>query len=397
MNHSIKIPPGDSFYDVAIEPGVYEVRIRTANTSAIHRSIRVKKNQIVALPAKTYPLAQLTLKAVDQETGLPVAGVKFHFQTWNTPMAEGTQRETDKSGLATWDKLDSDATVLTFRRGEWMRIFSDDPMVKSDPNDRDWFAGFRGLKLDLKPGENQLTVELERGVQVTGNVMTPEGKGLAGALVHLSDADTGSTITGDDRFGALTIELGFGDGPDVPARFKDGYFTTWIPASSVETEYRFTARDYRGKYDDRRTGEDRNERWAEAVSDRFKAKPGEQLDFQLKLTTGYGASGRVVDPQGRPVAGIEVQAENQDVKSSPYAHAYVLTNERGEFKFSALREGTYRFYPDTRYGTNRDGSHKGKDATVGGETDATIGDLVFGGPVPDPDSDDVREKGKKVR
>ncbi len=396
LNHSIEIAP-DGSYDVAIEPGLYEVRIHTANTSAVHQGIRVKENQTVALPAKTVPMAQLILNAVDRETGLPVAGVKFHFQAWNAPMAEGTQRETDQSGRAAWDKLQSGATVLAFRRGEWMRIFANDPMVKSDRDDRGWFAGFYGLNLDLKPGENQLTVELERGVEITGNVMTPEGKGLAGALVHLSDAVTGSTITGDDRFGALAIELGFGDGPDLPARFKDGYFTTWIPASAAGTEYRFTARDYRGKYDDRRTGEDRNERWAEAVSDRFKAKPGERLDFQLKLTAGRRASGRVVDPQGRPVAGIEVQAENQDVRSSPYAHAYVLTNERGEFKFSALREGTYRFYPDTVYGTNRDGSHAGKEAEVGGETEATVGDLIYDGPDPIPDPDDVRMEGKKAR
>src|SRR6185312_477012 len=87
---------------------------------------------------------------------------------------------------------------------------------------------FDGIDFDLKPGMEPVTITLERGVTVTGRVLDPEGKPVAGATVAPALTGTGNSLTGDTRFSAATD--------------KDGHFSVLLPASGAR-EYNLVAHD----------------------------------------------------------------------------------------------------------------------------------------------------------
>jgi hypothetical protein len=75
-----------------------------------------------------------------------------------------------------------------------------------------------------------------------------------------------------------------------------------LPASG-EREYNLVAHD--GKYGEWR-------RWANGVHHPFRTKPGQQLALVLMLTRPARVRGRVIDKNGKPVAGRDVRASAAD-------------------------------------------------------------------------------------
>ena len=397
----------DGSFDVAIEPGLYDIRIRTGSGMfAQPEKVRLGSNQSKVIHPKLLPGAELHVEATDIETGLPISGVSFYFEEKtpsHTGVREGSKRQTDENGVAKWEGLPIGENVFNLQRGEWMRMTSSDGLVFW-PRDRSrsWHQGLNQFHLDLKSGQNQISVKLERGVAVKGIVLKPDGKPLEQSWIHLSDSH-GSTMTGDDRFGMWSS---FGNGkPTSTSRFgpkkvfPKGYFQGWIPAGRGLMEFGLTARDFRGRNNDQRTAVEQNERWAEAISDLFTCKPGDELEFTLQLSKGGQAIGRVIAEAGKPIPNIEVQARNQDRRSSSYANPVVLTNEKGEFRFDVLRKGKYIFYPDTKWGTNLgDGiiASQRNVFTISEGKETSVGDLVFAGVAPELEHGKVRIKGEAI-
>ena len=401
LQHEAEIGADGSF-DVAIEPGLYDIRIKTKSEMfAELKEIRLRANQSKLLSPILRPGAELQVTATDIETGSPVSGVSFYFEEatapYNIRIQEGSIRKTDENGVAKWERLPIGENVFNLRRGEWMRMSSSDEIVSWPREMRGiWNEGLDRLHLDLRSGSNRFAVRLERGVAVKGIVLKPDGTLLQQARIHLSDS-SGSTMTGDDRFGMwsstgdgkLTVTSTYG-----PKKvFPKGHFQGWIPSTRGEQGIGLTARDFGGKFNDQRTAVLQKERWAEAVSELFTCQPGDEVEFTLQLRKGGWAIGRVVDEAGAPIPNIEVQARNQDRRSDAYANPTVLTNEKGEFRFDVLRKGKYLFFPDTRWGSNLGKgifTSQKKVFRISEGKQTSIGDLVFAGQVPEPDPGFVR-------
>src|SRR5260370_34582703 len=92
-------------------------------------------------------------------------------------------------------------------------------------------------------------IEVERGANVRGRVLDPDGKPVAGATVAPALTGTGNSLTGDTRF---SVETG-----------TDGQFTAVLPAGGGR-EYNLVAHD--GKYGQWRI-------WANRVLAPLRSKP----------------------------------------------------------------------------------------------------------------------------
>ncbi len=65
-----------------------------------------------------------------------------------------------------------------------------------------WQRNFDYVDFDLTAGMKPVTITLERAVTVTGRVVDPDGKPVAGATVDPALSGTGNSLSGDTRFSA---------------------------------------------------------------------------------------------------------------------------------------------------------------------------------------------------
>jgi thiol-disulfide isomerase/thioredoxin len=155
---------------------------------------------------------------------------------------------------------------------------------------------------------------------VSGRVLDEQDRPIAGAKVALGFGDAGgSAMSGDPAHAATTDARGEYAIRSVPRRFPDG--------RPCHVFVVVTKDGYAG-----------------VDSPRVELPPGTDesprvLD-PIRLAPGFSLSGRVVDPQGRPVAGAWV-----DVRG-PYAlHAQaVRTDEKGHFRVPNLPKGLASLY-----------------------------------------------------
>jgi hypothetical protein len=184
----------------------------------------------------------------------------------------------------------------------------------AEPSNK-WQRNFDDLAFDLRPGRT-VTVVVEPAVRVTGKVLDPNGKPVAGATVAPALTGTGNSLTGDTRFSVETK--------------ADGSFVVALPASGA-AEYNLIAHD--GKYGEWRT-------WANGVLPPIKTTPGQTIDnVTLKLTRPAVVRGKVVDENGRPVADREVKAQAADGLENRYYDPTTTTREDGTFELKYVRPG----------------------------------------------------------
>jgi len=95
-----------------------------------------------------------------------------------------------------------------------------------------WQRNFDSLDFDLSPDMEPVTIEVERAVKITGRVVDPDGKPVAGATAAPARSGSGNSLTGDTRF-------------SVEDRQGRHVSQCLLPASNV-CEYNLVAHD--GKY-----------------------------------------------------------------------------------------------------------------------------------------------------
>jgi RNA polymerase sigma factor (sigma-70 family) len=252
---------------------------------------------------------------LDAGTNRPVPGVRlWHWQHKN---AEG--RSDDKGEIAVGEMLPGQFEFQVEAKG-YARWWSEEAAKQwqRKPVGKEalrWQRNFDDLTFDLKPGI-RATIFVEKGVRVTGRVVDPDGKPVAGATVAPAHTGTGNSLTGDTRFSVETD--------------KGGRFEALLPAGNG-TSYNLVAHD--GKFGEWR-------KWANGVLDPVLTFPGQELkDVTLTLTRPATVRGRVVDKRGKPVAHREVRAHAADKRENRYYDPTATTKEDGTFELRFVRPG----------------------------------------------------------
>jgi len=295
----------------------YDIQVRMPGVGVARLpGTAIGNDEAKQLDIRLQPGVNFRAKTVDAGTGRPVAGVRLSH--WQHPGIEG---RSDKEGLLTIAdmmpgrfnfQVESEGNTRWWSdqaASEWSRR-------KIDESRGGWQRNFDGLDFDLESGMGPVTITLERGVKITGRVIDPDGKPVAGATVAPALTGTGNSLTGDTRFSVETT--------------AEGKFTMLLPASG-DREYNLVAHD--GKYEEWRT-------WANGVLLPIRTKPREEInDVTLRLTRGATVRGRVTDAQGKPVAGHEVRASAADRRENRYYDPTTTTRDDGTYELKYVRPG----------------------------------------------------------
>ncbi len=253
----------------------------------------------------------------DAGTGKPVAGVRL--SNWQHKDVEG--RSNDAGEVTIGEMLPGrfDFQVEAAGYTRWWSPEATSESSRFQPQMRaesDWQRNFDSIDFDMKSGMAPVEIVLEKGVRVTGRVLDPNGKSVAGATVAPALTGTGNSLTGDTRFSVETK--------------KDGTFAMLLPASG-KARYNLVAHD--GKYGEWR-------QWANGVLPPLQTIPGQEIkDVVLTLTKPATVRGKVVDAKGKAVAFREVRAHAADKLENRYYDPTTKTKEDGTFELRFIRPG----------------------------------------------------------
>jgi beta-lactamase regulating signal transducer with metallopeptidase domain/protocatechuate 3,4-dioxygenase beta subunit len=309
-------------YDFPLEPGVYEVQVASESGFVVHQTgFRITAGVTTNLPSQLEPGVRLRMQVVDNQTGEPVAGMKFFIWDMLSParfgLKAGTERVTDEHGVAEWEGLMPGHTEFEPSKGSYRRFWA--------TNDLDHLRGFwsrsehpKGgecigpLTLDLKPGMSPVIVQAERGLRVFGKVVGADGQSVGKAQVDVNVPHQG-TLHGDARFRIIADDMGQYDG--------------WFPAGNG-TIYDLSAHDLQG-------------RWANGASRIFDSKPGDELQFTFQLGKGGWVVGRILDRDGKALPNMDIEVVADDQLDNPYFNPEAKTDAEGRFKLGPMRPGSY--------------------------------------------------------
>jgi RNA polymerase sigma-70 factor (ECF subfamily) len=231
--------------------------------------------------------ASLTVSVTWAEGGAPAEGIGVDLLEWasSLPFASRRQATTDAQGRAHFDGVLPGSLNVSLDRAD-------------------------GVTLELASGEQRvLELAIPPGIRVLGRVVDERGAGIANADIWLSDyanSSSGTFVARSDSSGAFAIEH-VGESRSVAA-FADGFAPS-------------TQRD-------------------------VVAGPRKTFEVTLELDRRGGAlAGRVLDPQGQPIAGAQVlidsegtsslsDAEGRTVSSAPPQR--VQTDRDGRFALANL-------------------------------------------------------------
>jgi hypothetical protein len=305
----------DGRYRLYVEPDEYAFHVKAPGVGVA----RLPKTGIAHGQGRKYDVGLqpgITFKArvIDSLTGKPVAGLRLH--DWEHKDVDGTS---DGAGEITIKDLLPGEFTFTVKAEGYARWWSEQATREWERKSIDdrktgWQRNFDGLTFDLKPGVAAVTVVAEPAVRVTGRVLDPDGKPVAGATVAPARTGSGNSLTGDTRFSEKTA--------------ADGTFVMTLPASGA-AEYNLVAHD--GGYQEWRT-------WANGVLPPVRTTPGQKINgVELRLTRPAVVRGKVVDAAGRPVAGREVRAHAADGLENRYYDPVTTTRADGTFELRFVR------------------------------------------------------------
>lgn len=253
----------DGRYRMYAQADVYDIQVRAPGVGVARLPERVLGfDEAKALDIRLEPGLIFRATLVDSLSGKPVPGVRLRA-VGNDPGIEG--RSGPDGGLVIHDMMPG-RIEFQVEAPEYGRWWSDDALTVSNRRtgggmESGWRRNFDYLDFEVTSGMQQVTITLERAAMVTGRVVDPDGRAVAGATVDPALTGTGNSLTGDARFAVRT-----GD---------DGKFKLMLPASGRHL-FNLVAHD--GKYLEWR-------RWANGVLPPIQAEPGEAVrDVEIKLS-----------------------------------------------------------------------------------------------------------------
>ncbi len=308
----------DGRYRLYVEPGPYDIEVRMPGVGVARMKEGITADQIRPLDLRLTPGITFVAHCVDRESGKPVAGVKLSH--WEKPGVEGTS---DANGMIRMRDLPAgNYPRFAVEAKGYVRWWSEaclSEWSRYQKSDRHGFQrNFDDLDFEIKSGMPDVTIELERSVTVRGQVLDPDGKPVVGATVAPALTGSGNSLTGDTRFSVETD--------------KDGRYEAILPASGA-ISYNLMVHD--GKYEEWRT-------WANGVAAPMKTVPGHSIEgFDLRLNRPGTVTGRVVDVEGKPVAGREVRSEPTSKDENRYYDPTTKTGPDGTFTLKFIRSGEH--------------------------------------------------------
>ncbi|APW63795.1 carboxypeptidase regulatory-like domain-containing protein [Paludisphaera borealis] len=341
----------DGRYRLYAQADVYDIQIRIPGVGVARLpETPLSHDEARKLDIRLEPGVTFRAKVVDSITGAPVSGVRLW--DWQQPGVEG---RSDKDGVATIADMLPGRFNFQVDASGFTRWWSEEAVSEwnrrhIDESRGGWQRNFDHLDFDLKTGMAAVTITLERGATVTGKVVDPDGKPVAGATVAPALTGTGNSLTGDTRFSVTTD--------------KNGGFRVVLPASG-DRDYNLIAHD--GKYQEWRN-------WANGVLPPFRTKPGDAIgDVEIRLTRPATVRGRVTDAQGRPVAGRDVRASAADRFENRYYDPTVKTASDGTYELKFIRPGEQfiqisPFWLDARQ--SPEGTSRAETLAVGASKDS---------------------------
>jgi Carboxypeptidase regulatory-like domain len=316
-------------YCLLLFPSTYELRVALAGAGSTRLTgILVSAGQAKHLDIDLKPSVRFEAKVIDASTGKPVE--KFVLYSWRDPQVLGIS---DAQGRIAIDdmlpgkydfnvgqgKPKSMRGLAYYEPGElgrWWSAQAVNPWQRKSIEKSGWQRNFDDLSFDLSAGMKPVTIEVERGVVFSGHVYDPDGKPVFRATVAPALTGTGNSLTGDTRYSTKTA--------------SDGSYRVVMPAGN-DHEYNLMAHD--GDYNHWR-------KWANAVSEPQKAKPGQRFDsFDFKLMRGATVRGHILSEAGRVIGNREVRAQAADLRENRYYDPTVKVHNDGTFELKFVRPG----------------------------------------------------------
>jgi protocatechuate 3,4-dioxygenase beta subunit len=305
-------------YRLYVFPDEYEFLVKAPGIgSARLAKSPIERGQHLKLDIQLEPVLQFRAITVDSQTGRPVPGVKL--SNWILRDLAG---QSNADGRLIIDDMIPGATSFTVEADGYTRWWSEQAMhawerfePQSQPGSK-WQRNFDYLEFEVQAKTQPVTITLEKGVRITGQVLDPDGKPVGGATVAPAYTGTGNSLTGDTRF-------------SVESK-ADGSFDMLLPASG-KAKYNLVVHD--GKFEEWR-------RWANGVLPPIQTTPGQEIkDVVIRLTRPATVRGRVVDANKRPVAGRAVRASAADKRENRYYDPTTTTKADGSFELKFVRAG----------------------------------------------------------
>ena len=305
----------DGHYLLRVEEDNYDIQVRVPKVGVARLKKSIAENQAKELDISLTPGFSFRANIVDSVTGKPVEGVRLW--NWQHRDVEGRSNAT---GILVVDDMFPGLFSFQVEAAGFARWWSEEGANewnrRSDANDRNgWQRNFDNLDFTIEPNMDEVTITVEKAVNISGKVLDPDGHPVAGATVAPALTGTGNSLTGDTRFSVVTD--------------ADGRYTVHLPASG-EREYNLVAHD--GKYQEWR-------KWANGVSEELTTEPGKKIaDLDIRLTRPATVRGRVFC-QGKPVAQREVRASAADKLENRYYDPTTTTDAEGRFELKFIRPG----------------------------------------------------------
>ena len=225
------------------------------------------------------------------------------------------------------DRLTEDregASVAVVPAGVALQIGDDFTLVdRSHVLRREGFGG--AASAIVLTEDTTLRLPVVQSVRLSGTVLEADGTGSGGAIVEAfapGEVFPGVGTKADER-GTFDFEVAVS--PDAPQ--------VVVRASSARG-----MREGRGFFFGPRYA-DPLQRAEEVVS--LAGPPGAGQDLTLHLETYPAIRGRVADPEGLPLKGVQLWIEDLDARG-PVGNDWTISNHDGTFEFRQLRPASYR-------------------------------------------------------
>ena len=192
----------DGRYRMYAQADVYDIQVRVPGVGVARLPETVLGfDEAKRLDVQLEPGLTFRAKLIDSVSGDPVPGVRLCALA-NQPGIEG---RSGPDGVVVIPAMMPGRFSFQVDSPAYARWWSDEAVTAGNRGtfavvNRGWQRNFDEVDFDLTASMAPVTIAVERGVTVTGRVVDPDGKPVAGATVAAALTGTGNSLTGDARF-----------------------------------------------------------------------------------------------------------------------------------------------------------------------------------------------------